>query len=52
VKRLEGEPEHEVGAQMLAEVPGCSEILAARCTELPSLLATTQEVGTLLEWSA
>ncbi len=52
VKRLEGEPEHEVAAQMLAGVPRRTEMLAVRCTELPSLLATTQEVGTLLEWSA
>lgn len=50
-KALEGEPEHEVAAQMLAEVPTRTEMLAARCSELPSLLATRQEPSPVLEWS-
>lgn len=52
VEALKGEPEHDVAARMLTDVPNRGEMLAARCTELPSLLATTQEAGTLLEWSA
>lgn len=52
VEALKGEPEHNVAARMLAEVPSRTVMLAARCTELPSLLATTQEARTLLEWSA
>ena len=51
VEPLKGEPEHEVAARMLAEVPRRIETLAARCAELPKLLATTQEADTLLEWS-
>ena len=52
VEALKGEPEHDVAARMLTDVSSRGEMLAARCTELPSLLATTQEAGTLLEWSA
>jgi hypothetical protein len=51
VGALKGEPEHEVAARMLAEVPSRTEMLAARCVELPSLLATIQEPSPLLEWS-
>jgi hypothetical protein len=49
---LNGEPEQEPAARMLTAIPERTEMLAARCTELPNLLATTQEAGTLLEWSA
>ena len=51
VEALKGEPEQELAARMLAAIPERTETLAARCTELPSLLATTQEADTLLEWS-
>jgi hypothetical protein len=51
VEALKGEPEHSAAARMLAEVPSRTAIVAARCTELPSLLATTQEAGALLDWS-
>ena len=51
VEALTGEPEHEVAARMVAELPRRIETLAARCAELPNLLATTQEADTLLEWS-
>jgi len=48
---LNGEPEHELAARMLTTIPERTETLAARCIELPSLLATTQEADGLLEWS-
>jgi hypothetical protein len=51
VKELEGEPEHELAALMLMDIPERTEMLAPRCAELPTLLATTQEAGTMLEWS-
>ena len=51
VEALKGEPDHEIAARMLAEVPRRIETLAARCAELPILLATTQEADILLEWS-
>ena len=51
VKELIDEPEHEVASRMLADIPTRAELLAARCTELPTLLANTQEPGTVLEWS-
>ena len=44
-------PEHEIASRMLADVPMRTEMLAARCAELPTLLATTQEPGTVLRWS-
>jgi hypothetical protein len=52
VEVLKSEPEYEVAARMLVELPTRAKMLAARCTELPSLLATTQEAGTLLDWLA
>ena len=45
VEALKSEPEHEVAARMLAEIPTRTEMLAARCTELPRLLATTTGSG-------
>jgi hypothetical protein len=51
VEALKSDPEHEVAARMLAEVTTRTETLASRCTELPSLLATTQAANTMLEWS-
>jgi hypothetical protein len=50
VKLLVGEPEHAMGAEVQADLPLCDEVLAARCTELPHLLETTQEPGALLDW--
>jgi hypothetical protein len=51
-QELSGEPEHEVVARLLAEMAERAELFRARCTELPSLLATTEDAGTMLEWSA
>jgi hypothetical protein len=51
VETLKAEPEHEIAALMFADIPDRTEMLAARCTELPTLLATTQEPSPLLEWS-
>ena len=51
VDALTGEPEHGVAALILADIRERMETLAARCTELSSLLATTQEADTLAEWS-
>ena len=48
---LKREPEHEVASRMLADLPTRTEMLAARCTELPRLLATIHEPSPLLEWS-
>jgi hypothetical protein len=50
VKKLEGAPEQEIAARMFAEAPTHVDMLAARCTALPSLLATLQEPSPLLEW--
>ena len=50
-KILTSGPEHEVAARMLADLPSRTEMLAARCSELPDLLATQQQPGSLLEWS-
>lgn len=51
VEAPNGEPEHQLAERMLAEISARTEMLAVRCTELPNLLATTQEAGTMLEWS-
>jgi len=50
-RRLEGEPEHTIAAGMLEDLPLCEDTLAARCAELPRLLATVQLPDTLLEWT-
>ena len=50
VKRLAGEPEYEIAARMLAELPSRADTLELRCLELPKLLATKQEADFLLEW--
>jgi hypothetical protein len=52
VKELTHEPEHQVASRMLAEIPIRSEMLAARCAELPMLLSRVQEPGTMLAWSS
>ena len=51
VAELAGEPEHEVAARLLADVPAHAEMLAARCAELPILLERTQDADSSLEWS-
>jgi hypothetical protein len=51
VARLAIELEREVAARVHAEMPSRIEMLAARCAELPTLLATTQQASTLLAWS-
>ena len=51
VGELINQPEHQIAARMLTEIPMRRELLAARCAELPILLAKTQEPGALLEWS-
>ena len=51
VEKLINQPEHQVAARLLAQIPMCSEMLAARCTELPTLLAERQKPDTLLTWS-
>lgn len=51
VETLKGQAEHDVARRMSADVPTCAEILAARCSELPRVLATRQEPSQMLEWS-
>ena len=51
VGELTHEPEHQVAARMLTDIPMRREMLAARCAELPMLLSKKQEPGALLEWS-
>jgi hypothetical protein len=51
VEALKGEREHDVAARMLTEIPRRAEMLAARCAELPRLLATRQEPSPVPEWS-
>jgi hypothetical protein len=48
VDELTNQPEHQIAARMLAEIPMRHELLAARCAELPILLAKTEEPGALL----
>jgi hypothetical protein len=40
-----GQPEHSIAAEVLGDLPLCAETLAARCQELPRLLATAQGTG-------
>ena len=53
VERLADQPEHEIAAGIRDDLPLCIETLRARCAELPLLLATTQEPGSVVdfEWS-
>lgn len=51
VERLADQAEYDAAREMLDDVPLCVEILQARCTELPQLLATTRGADTPLEWS-
>jgi hypothetical protein len=50
VVRLGGKPEHKAASRVLAELPDRRQMLAARCGELPDLLAQTQGTD-LLHWS-
>jgi hypothetical protein len=51
VDSLAGQNEHGVASEILGDVPLCMETLEARASELPQLLATTQDESTPLEWS-
>lgn len=51
VDRLAGQPEHEVATQIQADFPLLTEILEARCVELPRLLETIDSPGRPLQWS-
>jgi hypothetical protein len=51
VERLTEQPEHEVAAGVLADLPLCIATLESRCAELPLLLQTKQESTASLEWS-
>lgn len=51
MEMLKREPEHEVAVRMLGDLPSRTDMLDARCAELPHLLATQQEPGQLLKWS-
>jgi hypothetical protein len=51
VERLTEQPEHEVAARVLTDLPLCIATLESRCAELPLLLQTTQESTASLEWS-
>jgi hypothetical protein len=51
VDRLAEQPEGRVAAEVQADLPLCSETLAACCTELPRLLETKQSPSKLLEWT-
>lgn len=43
VEILADAPEHDAAARMLSDVPHRRELLAARCRDLPTLLAQTEE---------
>ncbi len=51
VHHLTAQPEHDVATQIQADLPLLTEILEARCAELPRLLETTQEPSKLFTWS-
>ncbi|MGD0403161.1 MAG: hypothetical protein ABSB66_08180 [Candidatus Acidiferrales bacterium] len=51
VERLTGQPEHEVAARVLTDLPLCITTLESRCAELPLLLQTAQQSTSSLEWS-
>ena len=51
VERLVGQPEYEAAAAAQRDFPLSTEILEARCAELPKLLETTQHSSTMLAWS-
>ncbi len=51
VEHLIEQPEHEVAARVLSDLPSCIATLESRCVELPLLLQTTQQSASSLEWS-
>ena len=50
-EELIGQPEHGIAAVVKEDFELCNETVESRCAELPKLLETTQEPGTLFEWS-
>lgn len=50
VERLGDQPESKIAAQVQVDLPLCSETLASRCVELPSLLKTQGGTLELREW--
>lgn len=51
VKHLVDQPQHDAATAVQQDFPLCTEILEARCAELPQLLATIQQSSTQLSWS-
>jgi hypothetical protein len=53
VERLIGQSEHQAASGIRDDLPLCIETVEARCAELPLLLATTQEPGSVVKinWS-
>jgi hypothetical protein len=50
VLRLSGQQEHEMPMRLESDIQSRAETLESRCTQLPTLLATTQEADTQLAW--
>lgn len=51
VKRLDGQPEQNVAAQVLRDASARETILGSRCAELPRILERTQDPGDRFDWS-
>jgi hypothetical protein len=51
VERLVDQPQHDAAAAVQQDFPLCTEVLEARCAELPQLLAPIQQSSTQLSWS-
>jgi hypothetical protein len=51
VERLVGQPEYDAAAAVQGDFPICTEILRARCVELPQFLGTTQKSTREFLWS-
>lgn len=51
VKRLVGQPNHQVATEVHADFPMCAATVEARCAELPHILQTTQAPGKSCAWS-
>ena len=49
-RRLATAPERDIAARVIADLRTQTDVLEARCAELPKLLATTPAPGTLLVW--
>lgn len=52
VKRLVGQPEHDIATTVRGDFPLCDMTVRFRCSELPRLLETVQDATTELCWSA